>query len=195
MAASAKGKKKKDLLALARTKGRPSKSVVARLQKDPAINAQLRTTCTPTLFSAGKRSNALAQSAEATINCRVHPEDTWALVKRTLVSAIGDRQVEFVADEGKLADPSSPTKGKGWDFMVAAARETWPTAKVEPFMSAGATDSKNFRANGMPSYGLLPFPLTDEDDRRMHGTDEGMPTKSLAQGVKFLTNLLRLATK
>jgi acetylornithine deacetylase/succinyl-diaminopimelate desuccinylase-like protein len=36
------------------------------------------------------------------------------------------------------------------------------------------------------AYGLLPFPLTPEDEWRMHGEDERIPVTSFQKGIDFL---------
>ena len=53
-------------------------------------------------------------------------------------------------------------------------------------MMAGATDSAQLRSAGIQAYGLLPFPLTTEDDGRMHSDDERMPVSSLGFGLQMM---------
>jgi acetylornithine deacetylase/succinyl-diaminopimelate desuccinylase-like protein len=40
------------------------------------------------------------------------------------------------------------------------------------------------------AYGLEPFPLTDDEFRRMHGDDERMPLASFSKGVDVLTKIV-----
>ena len=40
-----------------------------------------------------------------------------------------------------------------------------------PYMSTGATDSARLRRLGVQSLGLLPFPMSQDDEDRMHGND------------------------
>jgi len=40
------------------------------------------------------------------------------------------------------------------------------------------------------AYGLLPFPLTDEDALRMHADNERIPTDSFRKGVDFLYSIV-----
>ena len=44
-----------------------------------------------------------------------------------------------------------------------------PDAAVVPMLSTGATDGAALRAAGIPTYGILPLPLEQEDELRMHG--------------------------
>jgi acetylornithine deacetylase/succinyl-diaminopimelate desuccinylase-like protein len=61
---------------------------------------------------------------------------------------------------------------------------------VLPFMSTGATDSAQLRLHSVQAYGLRPFPLTEEDDRRMHGDEERLPLAAFAKGVDLLTKIV-----
>jgi len=36
------------------------------------------------------------------------------------------------------------------------------------------------------AYGLLPFPLTEEDTLRMHADNERIPLDSFREGIEFL---------
>jgi len=51
----------------------PDEAAIARLSKDPRYNSTMRTTCVPTMLAGGHAYNALPQSAEANVNCRIFP--------------------------------------------------------------------------------------------------------------------------
>ena len=55
--------------------GNPGADVIERLSTDAGYNAQLRTTCVATMLRAGHAENALPQSANATVNCRILPSE------------------------------------------------------------------------------------------------------------------------
>jgi acetylornithine deacetylase/succinyl-diaminopimelate desuccinylase-like protein len=60
--------------------------------------------------------------------------------------------------------------------------------------SAGATDSARLRNWGMQALGLLPFPMDQDDEDRMHGNDERVPVASLEFGTKLIYGaILRVA--
>ena len=54
--------------------GRPT-GAGAALAHNPTYNAQMRTTCVATLLEAGTVENALPQTARATVNCRILPDE------------------------------------------------------------------------------------------------------------------------
>jgi acetylornithine deacetylase/succinyl-diaminopimelate desuccinylase-like protein len=61
---------------------------------------------------------------------------------------------------------------------------------VVPFLSTGATDSASLRRAGIQAYGILPFPLTEADEVRMHGHDERVAISSLAFAVRLTWEIL-----
>jgi hypothetical protein len=57
-------------------------------------------------------------------------------------------------------------------------------------MSTGATDSAQLRLHNVQAYGLRPMPLTEEDQRRVHGDEERLPVASFAKGVDCITRIV-----
>jgi acetylornithine deacetylase/succinyl-diaminopimelate desuccinylase-like protein len=57
-------------------------------------------------------------------------------------------------------------------------------------MSTGATDGAALRAVGIPTYGILPFPMIQSDELRMHGDNERVPTAALGWAAEFLYRTL-----
>jgi acetylornithine deacetylase/succinyl-diaminopimelate desuccinylase-like protein len=70
--------------------------------------------------------------------------------------------------------------------IADAVRSVDSSVAVVPYMSTGATDSARLRAWGVQTYGVLPFPLAQEDEERMHGNDERVPVESLLFGTKVI---------
>jgi acetylornithine deacetylase/succinyl-diaminopimelate desuccinylase-like protein len=44
--------------------------------------------------------------------------------------------------------------------------------------------------HNVQSFGLVPFPLTEEDIKRMHAEDERIPAAAFAKGVKLMARLV-----
>ena len=74
--------------------------------------------------------------------------------------------------------------------IVKASAEEFAGAPVVPFQSTWATDSAQLRLHNVQSYGLVPFPLTDDDIKRMHGHDERIPAAAFAKGVHLMVRLV-----
>ena len=77
-------------------------------------------------------------------------------------------------------------------FMIAVAAAA--LSELRRLLSAGATDSAPLRSAGVLAYGLLPFPLTEADEGRMHGHDERVSVASLAFAVRLEWEILRRIT-
>jgi acetylornithine deacetylase/succinyl-diaminopimelate desuccinylase-like protein len=61
-------------------------------------------------------------------------------------------------------------------------------------MSTGSTDGAVLRRAGVATYGILPFPLSEDDEGRMHAADERLPLDALAFGLRFVHDAaLRIA--
>jgi acetylornithine deacetylase/succinyl-diaminopimelate desuccinylase-like protein len=182
--------------ALADAKGALPADALAVLEADPVLRASLRTTCVATLLSAGTRVNALPADAQATLNCRILPDQTPEQVQQILSEVLADPALEITPTQEFGFGTPSTLDGPVPAAIVKVAEEIWPGLPIVPFMSRGATDSRFLRAHGIPAYGISPFPITDADARRAHGIDERIPATSLRTGVEFLHRLvLELAAR
>jgi acetylornithine deacetylase/succinyl-diaminopimelate desuccinylase-like protein len=73
--------------------------------------------------------------------------------------------------------------------MTEVTRELWPTVKVVPAMSMGATDGLYLRRAGIPTYGTGNF--EDMDDVRAHGKDERLGVREFDESIVFFDKLVR----
>ncbi len=153
-------------------------------------NALVRNTITPTVISAGTRTNVIPGEAAAHVDCRLLPGEDPTAFLAELRAAVDDPEVTI---EATLSFPttSSPTDSA----LVTAIREMAAAeldgAVVVPSVIPGFTDSHWFRALGIASYGFVPFVLREEDQRTVHGIDERISEENLALGVRLLTSVLR----
>jgi acetylornithine deacetylase/succinyl-diaminopimelate desuccinylase-like protein len=153
-------------------------------------NAQLRTTCIPTLLKGGHAENALPQMAQATVNCRVLPGEDLAGVEAALKQAVADPAIEFARVAEPTPSPPSPVNPELFARIADVAKDMWNEIPVSPYMSAGATDSVFLRAAGMPVY-VFNGIAYDVDDDRAHGQDERMRVDSYYQSLQFNYRLLK----
>ena len=172
-------------------------AAAAQLSQTAAYNAMLRTTCVATMLEAGHAPNALPQKAAAIVNCRVLPQESLADVQRTLVRVLADDQIR-VAIEGATAVVNAPISSLNPAVMKpieALTAKMWKNIPTIPVMSTGATDSKYFRAAGIPMYGVSGL-FGDIDDVRAHGRDERVGVKQFYDAQEFLYQLVkRYATR
>jgi len=81
--------------------------------------------------------------------------------------------------------PPSPDDSAMYLAIRDALSELAPGVATVPFLSTGATDSAPLRKAGVQAYGILPFPLSEGDEGRMHGHDERVAVSSLDVAVRL----------
>ena len=159
-----------------------------RLSTSPYYNALMRTTCIATRVEAGHADNALPQTARATVNCRILPQENATDVQQTLTRVLADEQISVTPVAVSKPSPPSPLKPEIIGAIEQITGAMWPNVPVVPIMGTGATDSLYFRQIGIPVYGVSGI-FDDIDDNRMHGRDERIAPKALYDGQEFLYRL------
>jgi acetylornithine deacetylase/succinyl-diaminopimelate desuccinylase-like protein len=170
----------------------PPEAVESVARLDPALAAVMRTTCVPTVFQAGSRPNVIPATAEATINCRLLPDEDAQALHARLVAAVADPSIHVQMNTSAPDSPMSPV-GDNLMFRAAkaAAAKVWPGAPVIPRQSTGTTESAMLRRAGIHAYGIDLFALTPEDASTAHAPNERVPLASLQPGAEFVYLLLR----
>jgi len=150
-------------------------------------SSMLRNSVAPTMLSAGIRANVVPSEARANLNIRLLPGESIEPLVEQFKKLVNDPQVRFQV-EPALRPPAPPSSIET-DLYRAIERVSptvFPGAVVLPFLSPGATDSAQLRLRRVEAYGLLPFPLTEEDERRMHADDERIPLEAFRKGIAYL---------
>jgi len=157
----------------------------------PLWNSMLRDSIAPTMLTAGVRANVIPGEARANLNIRLLPGDTIDVLLAELKKLVNDPQIRFeIQPDAGLAAPPSSLENDFYATITKVAGREFSGAPVLPFQSTGATDSAQLRLHNVQSYGFLPFPLTEEDFRRMHGDDERIPLASFTKGVEVLARVI-----
>ena len=170
--------------------GRTDDEAMKLLTMRPEYNAVMRTTCVPTLLEAGHAENALPQTARATVNCRILPDQPVADVERTLKRVVADENMKVITKGRAVLSPASPINPEIMHAVEALASEMWPGVPVIPTMSGGYTDSRWLRNAGIPSYGISGL-FTDPVNSGVHGRNEQVGVKELYQSKEFLYRLVK----
>ncbi|MEP7130957.1 MAG: M20/M25/M40 family metallo-hydrolase, partial [Sphingomicrobium sp.] len=151
------------------------------IEANPLEVGLTRTRCVATMLQGGHADNALSQSAEATVNCRIFPGVQPTDVQVELQQMVGPN-VEVKPDPNYIGQttPPSPLRPDVVKAVIAAIqRFHGPQMHVFPLMSTGASDGSFFRAQGIPvydidgSWGISPI------DERAHGLDERLPVRAM----------------
>ena len=165
------------------------------LAATPVFDAVLRTGISATLVNGGIRSNVIPTEATATLNIRTLPGQSIDSVVARLRRVVNDTSVRLtISDRGDDAPPSDFTSPL-FAAIAAAARELAPEMVTVPYLSTGATDSARLRQLGMQAFGILPFPMNQDDEDRMHGNDERIPLASLDFGTRLIYGAIHRVTR
>jgi len=165
------------------------------LANTPVFDAVLRNGISATIVKGGIRSNVIPAEAVATLNIRTLPGLSLDSVIKRLKKAVNDSLVSFRVVERGLDAPPSDFSSSLFAAVAEATKAVNPQMVVVPYLSTGATDSARLRQMGMQAYGILPFPMNQDDEDRMHGTDERVPLESLLFGTKVIYGAIVRVTR
>ena len=143
----------------------------------------------------GIRSNVIPTYAVATLNVRTLPGQSVDAVVARLSKAVADSLVSFTITERGEDAPASDFRSAMFTAIADATKALAPGMVTVPYLSTGATDSARLRRLGMQAYGILPFPLNQDDEDRMHGTNERIPLASLAFGTRLVYEAIVRVTR
>ena len=194
------GQTAKDMRAILATP--PDMAAAARLSDEPSFNSNFRTTCVATRLNAGVANNALAQTAQANVNCRIFPGHSPEEIRQQLIAIFGDAKltVKYVSDAGEVSAtaperkamvPPAPIK-EVFEPLTRFTQALWPGTPVTPVMENGASDSIYFAQAGIPCYGYSAIAL-ERDDDRAHGQDERLPVESYWKSLDFFYSFAKAA--
>src|SRR5450432_3502918 len=154
----------------------------------------MRTTCVATRLSGGVANNALPQTAQAIVNCRILPGHSREETRLQLIRIFDDPKVtvRYVTDTGDVVDTAGDSKGfpptalqpEVMEPLEKLVTQMWPGTPVIPTMETGASDGKITSEAGLPTYGINGIAIA-VDDVRMHGKDERVAVDSYYRGVEF----------
>ncbi|HLK65008.1 MAG TPA: M20/M25/M40 family metallo-hydrolase [Bryobacteraceae bacterium] len=180
---------------------KPDAAAIARLSADARFNSTMRTTCVATRLNAGHANNALPQTAQALVNCRILPGHSPEEIRQTLIGVFADAKVvvRYMSDAGEVSDRAPEKRGfppiaprpEVLKPLEKLADEMWLGVPVLPVMDTGASDSIYTMAAGIPTYGVNGVAI-DQDDVRAHGKDERVRVESFYQGVDFFYRYLKM---
>lgn len=158
----------------------------SQLAEIPAGNAMIRTTTAPTMLEGSAKQNVLAQRATATVNFRVHPNDTVDSVIAHVKNVTKDIEgIEVIADKDGIAGTGasnvSPTDNRAYAVLASVAEATFPGAPVAPGLVLGATDARYAEAITGSVYRFAPSVLTPDELTGFHGTNERTSVENMGR--------------
>ncbi len=170
--------------------GDASEAAIAPLTARPTYNALIRTTCVATLLDAGHAENALPQTARATVNCRLLPDENPDVVEKTLNTVIADQKITVKRLGTTVVSPVSPMSPVIIKTVESVAAGLWPGVPVIPTQSRGYTDSRWLRRYGIPAYGVSGI-FTEQGKSGVHGLNEQVRVEDVMAAKRFQYELVK----
>jgi acetylornithine deacetylase/succinyl-diaminopimelate desuccinylase-like protein len=158
----------------------------AVLSRIPVFNAVLRNGISPAIVEGGTRFNVIPASAGAVLNVRTLPDQSIDAVVNRIRAVVDTPGVSVEITQRGAEAPASDPDSAMFSAIAGTARQLRPDIAVVPYLSTGVTDSARLRRIGVQAYGVLPFPMQQSDEERMHGHDERVPIESLHFGTRLI---------
>jgi len=156
------------------------------------VRALVSNSVSLTTLAGGSKMNVIPARTEATLDCRLLPGEDVDAFLRDLSDVIDDDSVaiEVVHRDVPLV---SEVRSELLEHVEATIRHETAGGVVMPMVSPGFTDSRIYRAHGVPAIGYTPALLTTEEVGGVHGHDERISTANLRLGTQLLLDTVRRA--
>ncbi len=154
-------------------------------------DALTHNTATVTLIEGGVKTNIIPAFAQANLNSRILPGEDLDSVVAVLEAAVNDPRVTIRHKPGVVNGATINSFDTPLYYCIEqTALGRWPSAVITPYQSPATSDASKLRRAGILTYGLLPFPLTEEESSTVHGPDERVNLENLTEGVIFMYEIL-----
>jgi acetylornithine deacetylase/succinyl-diaminopimelate desuccinylase-like protein len=179
--------------------------LVGALIKTPS---GVRTFVKPRLLAEGATAAALTDTLHLTgmggaSSVNVVPSEVWAQYDGRLLPGT-DPQVQLARLQALIADlpgvrwevldaragNESPMDDPFFDRIAHYAEEDRADAAAGPVLSVGFTDSIFVRPLGVHAYGYVPFIVTQDEAKTMHGHDERVSVDNVREGVRRMFSIV-----
>lgn len=157
-----------------------------QLMGNPLTRAVLTDTVNVTGFGGALEPNVVPAESWLQVDARLLPGTSPDAMLGRIGDWLGDPTLRLEPVQ-TIAAQVSPWEGD--PVYEALAREVVrdrDDAVAGPVISVGFTDSIYLRPLGVRAYGFVPFALSEEELRTMHGDRERVPVEELRRGVEVL---------
>lgn len=118
--------------------------IISAYEKSSSGNALVRTTTSPTIFNIGVKDNIIPLSAKAIVNFRILSDSSMEEVIEHVKDVVDDERIEisqgkFNTDSSMVSDVNTPN----FSALHMTIAQSFPEAKLAPYLVVGATDSRH----------------------------------------------------
>jgi acetylornithine deacetylase/succinyl-diaminopimelate desuccinylase-like protein len=193
------------LLALLAAVGEEQGGVAGVILKHPALtklllrgklmgNALTRAVLTDTLnvtgFRGAEAPNVVPGEVRANVDSRILPDTTVEQQAQRIEALFAGLSGVRFEVQSSTPGGRSPTDDPLYRALERHLLAEGPRLAVGPAISPGFTDSIHLRTIGVRAYGAVPFFLTEDELRGMHGNNERVSVVNLERGTRVLYRTL-----
>jgi acetylornithine deacetylase/succinyl-diaminopimelate desuccinylase-like protein len=132
-------------------------------EHEPRYASMVRTSVSPNIIQGGYRINVIPSEAKATLDVRMHPDDSTDAFLETIKRIVDDPAVEVTWAKRDVRPGGRTANLESDEFKtIEAVIKKHYEAVALPTMSTGATDMAYLRAKGVQCFGI--GPATDIED-------------------------------
>ncbi|XP_063469724.1 N-fatty-acyl-amino acid synthase/hydrolase PM20D1 isoform X3 [Symphalangus syndactylus] len=171
-------------------------AAISRLEQTPMPIIFGSGTVVTVLRQVANEMNVIPPVAQATVNFRIHPEQTVQEVVELTKNIVADNRVQFHVLSAFDPLPISPydDKALGYQLLRQTVQSVFPEVNITvPVTSVGNTDSRFFTNLTTGIYRFYPIYIQPEDFKRIHGVNEKISVQAYETQVKFIFELIQNA--
>lgn len=169
--------------------------LIKEMEKNPNLNATIRSTMAITKLEASKVTNVIPEYSQMTIDSRIvfpqTPEQVKNHIVKTIQKELPSVTVEIetsgIEKPSKIADENNP-------LLMGVKKEIteiYPSANIVPFLVLGGTDARNYENVTNTSIRFLPISITQEEVDSMHNTNESISVENLKRMAYFFEQFIK----
>ena len=175
------------------------KEAVGELSENPFTYAIMHHTISLTSLTSGvgdpPKVNVIPTTAEATLDCRLLPGTSVD----EFIDKIGERISDPRVRIDVLYRPRAVSEAGSVDELISAVetvmQREFPGSETVPILLPGGTDSRFFRARGVPAIGFTPIEVDGETLGLLHGDNERISVEGFRRGVRLFYEILSEMTQ
>lgn len=165
---------------------------VARIERvlPAGYRSLLRDTIAVTRIDTGDCTNCIPAVATADVDIRLLDDETPDAMLSKVKASLPKEGASLEVRLSAAPVPESPSDTELFRVLAAAMKKAEPGSAVAPFVSAGTSDSRWFRARGVTAYGIAPFKVNYYDADTVHANDERIRQRFFSEGVRLMREIV-----
>jgi len=158
------------------------------------MSAMLKNTYSLNCLRSGNKTNVIPSEARAEFDIRLLPGTEPDGVVAGIQARLADENIKVEAMKKARASESA-LDNQDFAIINDVHLEHFPDALTVASLLFGASDSRFFRAQGIPCYGVCPMLINMDELNRVHGIDERISEENMILGTRVFTDIVRRLCK